>query len=217
MRYITKGEEPLELQRYKKTPGVCFDNMDSDTKQAVKKSLLNEQGHICCYCGRRIDLNEHTILEHLLPRGIPQYRCLELNYDNILASCDGGQEERANGNKRFPLHCDSKKENNILPISPLEQDCKSCFIFDEDGVIYPSKENDTDAKETIRILGLDNSYLNHCRKAAIDAYRDLEQTTEEWDNDLNRLNRLFDNELIEFCFVVENYIEFYKLPLAASL
>ncbi len=210
MRYIIKNMEPHELLKYKETPGVCFDEMDSQTKTAVKSSLLLEQGYLCCYCGKQIELDANTILEHLLPRGVPQYRSLELNYENILASCDGGQGERASGNKRFPEYCDSKKNNNILPITPLDPTCECRFIYDEVGEIHPVVANDNDAARTIDILGLNNPYLNHCRKAVIDAYKDLGFSHDQWINELERLNSKKD-KLIEFCFVARYYIQSYKI------
>lgn len=210
MRYIIKNAEPHELSKYRETPGVCFDEMDSQTKAAVKSSLLKEQGYLCCYCGKQIELDIHTILEHLLPRGVPQYRSLELYYENILASCDGGQRERASGNKRFPEYCDSKKKNYIIPITPLDPTCECSFIYDEVGEIHPAVATNNDAIRTIDILGLNNPYLNHCRKAVIDAYKDWNLSRDQWMNELEKLNKMTDR-LIEFCFVARYYIQNYKI------
>lgn len=207
MRHIIKRNEPDELRNYKETPGVCFDDMDRLTKDALKNALLEEQGYICCYCGKRIFLDCNTILEHLLPRSNPNYQHLELDYNNILASCDGGQGVRRSGNRQFPEYCDSKKHNNVIPISPLDPNCESCFYFDEEGKIYPKKP---DANATIRILGLDNSYLNHCRKAALEFYKELPDDT-NWDDELNLLHSLNTiGQYGEFCFVIESYIKLFR-------
>lgn len=207
MRHIIKQNEPVEFQNYKETPGVCFNGMDRLTKDTLKKALLEEQGYICCYCGKRILLDCNTILEHLLPRSNPSYKHLELDYNNILASCDGGQGKRRNGNKQIPEYCDSKKHNNVIPISPLDPNCESYFYFDEEGKIYPQTP---DANATIRILGLDNSYLNHCRNAALEFYKELPDDT-NWDDELNLLHSLNTiGQYEEFCFVIESYIKLFR-------
>lgn len=47
-----------------------FDTPETDTgekvnpKQALQKALLQEQGYICCYCGKRIG-EENIRIEHL--------------------------------------------------------------------------------------------------------------------------------------------------------
>lgn len=53
-------------------------------KEALKATLLQEQGKICCYCGKRIDLKnadiEHFELKSLNPRKT-------FDYHNLWASC----------------------------------------------------------------------------------------------------------------------------------
>ena len=38
------------------------------TKEELRSVLLIEQGHLCCYCQRRIENVESTVIEHLYPR-----------------------------------------------------------------------------------------------------------------------------------------------------
>jgi len=60
-------------------------------KKPLKRSLLMEQGFVCCYCGRRI-LNDHnTLIEHLIPKGGNNGdKSKVYDYQNLMASCMGG-------------------------------------------------------------------------------------------------------------------------------
>ena len=62
MKYIEKRAEPAELIEYKKTPGVCYEDMASrpEVRDPVKQSIVEEQYYICCYCGQRIFNNRNT-------------------------------------------------------------------------------------------------------------------------------------------------------------
>lgn len=58
----------------------------------LKTVLIEDQGFICCYCGQRIEDNFHTSIEHLQPKTI--YKHLTLDFDNLLASCSGGSNNK---------------------------------------------------------------------------------------------------------------------------
>lgn len=67
----------------------------------LKKSLVEEQGFICCYCERRIGANKKLTdcdIEHFMPRNpdssmpVAQQaicRAAQLDYFNMFASCEG--------------------------------------------------------------------------------------------------------------------------------
>lgn len=218
MQYIKKEKEPLGLKKYKETQGVCFIDLKKEVKIEVKESLLREQGYICCYCGKRIGLDESTKLEHLLCRN--QYPELDLEYDNILASCDGGQGERCGlpgqQRRKIPCHCDHKKGNANIAISPLCPDCEDRFMYDEDGGIYGGSDT---VQKVIDTLGLDCATVKNRRKAAIKAYtiyRDFPELTEEtpdfWRIKLEyNLTRDSEGKYPEYCFAVRYYIKEYCL------
>ena len=65
MRHITKTTPPQEFVEYLKTPDVSFDGLSGVPKEALRQRLLEDQGYICCYCGRRIDNDKHTKIEHI--------------------------------------------------------------------------------------------------------------------------------------------------------
>lgn len=218
MKYIVKREAPCSLVKYKENADATFDNMPADVRENLKKALLSEQGFLCCYCGDRILCDNHTIIEHLKPKGIPEYSCLQLDYMNLLCSCDGGEAERRGKSKRekklFPSHCDDKKNNNELPLTPLDIHIEDCFSYDEDGHIYG---NCKEAKDAIEVLNLDCSTIVNRRKAAIGAYIGLKLTSAEWTATIERLSTRNQSGFFEpYCFAVIYYIKHYLMTAVAA-
>lgn len=101
MKYIHKNPEPIGLSQYKQTPNASYMGLRKKKAlyRAVKLSLAQEQGFICCYCGRRISgASSDTQIEHLYAKGTPVYDEMQLDYEtNLLACCDGGKQERSGG------------------------------------------------------------------------------------------------------------------------
>lgn len=209
MKYIQKSEPPEEFIRYCKNKNASykdlFNNHNEDVKKNLKESLLEDQGYICCYCGCRIGLKQ-SIIEHIKSRDYNPN--LQLEYGNMVCSCLGGQDKRKN-NINYPLHCDAKKGNCEIDISPLVEECEQRFLYDDEGNIYPTDENDEEAIETIKILGLDESKVMHQRKAAIDCYKWGDY---DWQSELEQVKEK-DEEgcYVPYNFVILSYITNYKL------
>lgn len=202
MKYIAKKPEPTAftawkqsiqetLQRYaeKSTKGdriweLLSSKIPDDkkevgniyySKEELREELLKEQGYICCYCNQFIDNNHTTIIEHLQAKE-QDPTVLTFDYENLLASCNGGQKDEAEGTppKRYK-HCDALRSspdksidnNKNLPITPLNPDCEKRFSCTLEGEIVA---NSTDAAETIRLLGLDAPKLGRMRRDAIELY-----------------------------------------------
>lgn len=208
MKYIHKNPEPIELRQYKQTPNASYMGLRKKKAlyRAVKLSLAQEQGFICCYCGRRISgVSSDTQIEHLYAKGTPVYDEMQLDYEtNLLACCDGGKQERSGGAiRKEDLFCESLKGNTILPVNPLCVECENKFLFSDDGeVIGVSK----DAEVTIKILNLNSPVIKNMRKYAIDNYALCPIT--DWQTELNRLaNKDSKGQYEEFCFVLKQYIE----------
>ncbi len=69
MKYIQKGLEPQELTDWKALSNDDwqpeYDSMRSSLKIKVKKSLMQDQSYLCCYCERRLtNEDSHTVLTH---------------------------------------------------------------------------------------------------------------------------------------------------------
>lgn len=200
MRRIEKTMPPPEFVQYcAETPGVTFDELPGVIKKALKKSLLEDQGYICCYCGRRIFNDGDTKIDHIKPQD--GHGELILDFFNMLASCDGGDKDRAKRVKpRHSTHCDARKKTQELPVSPLD-DIDGLLTFFDDGSVKGKGKG----KELIRILGLDTPFLISQRKNAIAIYDDL--PIDDIDDELIRLRTKTDGQYEEFCFVLEQHVQ----------
>ena len=166
MKYILKQVEPATFnnwkakrrtyERFKKTAKI---------RNAVKNALTQEQGHLCCYCERRITLDDSHI-EHFYPRSNPAVD--PLNYANMLCSC---QKELTPGE---PRHCGNAKANcdAELLVSPMTPTCEDRFTFTADGHIQPAHSTDLAAVKTIDQLQLNIPKLRALREGAITPFLD---------------------------------------------
>jgi uncharacterized protein (TIGR02646 family) len=178
MKHIIKQSEPIEFRKWKQQANEdwqpTYDNLSGDVKKSVKESLMAEQGYICCYCERRLEINDSHI-EHFQPQHDPAVDALD--YSNILCSC---QDRLKKGD---PRHCDNLKGDwfdRTLLISPLEPGCEERFHFNGDGTIRPTNAEDTAAATTIEKLGMDLPILNDLRNQAIEPFLDPELTVEQF-------------------------------------
>ncbi len=162
MKYIVKNSEPSEFREWKEEwrnngvePGWGeFDG--KPIKQTVTRSLLAEQGYICCFCEIDVDENNGHIAHLLDQVGHPD---LVLKYDNLLYSC-------AEQPKSEPQTCGHAQKRSLLKVSPLDSDCEDRFLYTLNGKIHPRKADDADAAETIRILHLNAKRLVESREQA---------------------------------------------------
>ena len=97
---IKKGREPEKLLRYRQQKGASYEQMDKDVKDDLPQKLLEEQGHICAYCMRRIPEKRKlpagvspVTIEHWFPRnpGSREEIGQGLNYRNMFAVCSGNR------------------------------------------------------------------------------------------------------------------------------
>lgn len=209
MKLIRKNPTPQELTTYKSITGANYKDLirnHSDIADIVRLSLTDEQGYICCYCGRRIDGIAHTRIEHIFPKSNADYSLMQLDYENnLLAACDGGKQDRnADPTKTSAdLYCDEHKHDKVIPISPLNPVCEEKFLFDELGDIIGIG---SDAEVTINMLNLNSVFLKHRRKAAIKYYIDYHVSN--WKQEYERLSvKDSQGKYEEFCFVLQRYIE----------
>ena len=172
MKEIRKGPEPPELTQWNLDCGGApaeWDERPPNVGEALKNALLAEQGHICCYCGRRIVPGDYHI-EHQVPRHGPMGDVsLTFAYRNLFASC------QANLGRRDPRHCGTAKGDWYdakLFVSPLDPGCEGRFIYDVDGKVRGADPADEGAKETIAHLDLDGARLRALRNKAIEALVD---------------------------------------------
>lgn len=212
MKYIKKNTTPVELCTYKTTtPNANYKDLiknHSDIADIVRLSLADEQGYICCYCGRRIDGIEHTRIEHIFPKSLTDFQSMDLDYENnLLAACDGGKQDRKMDSTKTTndLFCDVFKDDKIIPIHPLNPICEDKFLYDENGDILGVG---SDAEVTIKLLNLNSVILKNKRKAAIKYYKDYPVL--DWQYEYERLSQKdATGKYEEFCFVLQKYIEMF--------
>lgn len=138
----------------------------------LKNSLISEQGHICCYYCKPID-TKNSHIEHIRPKERNEYRAISLEYENLLASCQGYHDREEN--------CGHSKDNAFneeLFVSPLEENCESLFEFSDRGKIKAVDGNER-AGYTIELLNLDTEQLNAARTEAMWVSGAMDELTED--------------------------------------
>lgn len=108
---ITKLSEPVSLTQYKNQADAIYDGPNfTKVKDDIRARLLQEQGHVCAYCMRRIKV-ENMKVEHFKCQHAHGY--LQLDYVNMLGCCNGNE-----GQSFKNQTCDTKKGSQELRYSP---------------------------------------------------------------------------------------------------
>ncbi|HUW07262.1 MAG TPA: hypothetical protein VMW01_13475 [Williamwhitmania sp.] len=106
---IVKIKEPKELFAYRLQPNAEYDGANfTPVKDAIRQSLLEEQGYICAYCMQRIQ-NDRTKMKVEHWQSQSKTPALQLDYKNMLAVCLGNQSYSYNN-----THCDTHRKNTSL-------------------------------------------------------------------------------------------------------
>ncbi len=160
-----KQNEPDSLREYRETtPNASYIGF-TDSDKSLKIALLEEQGHICAYCNRRISLSLNADfkpkieVEHYLSQDThPE---LSLDYKNMLGVCNGittGKNE----------HCDkSKKEHLLKKLDPRKQAVEKFITYSLKGKVTSIGRNN-DVEDDISLLNLNDSFLEDARKQIMD-------------------------------------------------
>lgn len=163
MKYIEKRNEPASLKTYRETtPDATWEGF-IDSEHQLKEALLEEQGHICAYCMRRISIKRNKALQkpsievgHFIPRAVDPSQ--SLIYHNMLGVCNGNFGENE--------HCDKSQKNECLQIlNPLSRECEQRLTYTSDGRIKALSIN---ADVDINLLNLNDQNLVNARKGVID-------------------------------------------------
>lgn len=168
MKHITKGSPPPELKQWFEGQPIqggrrlncSYHDMPTVIKSLIKQRLLQEQGHLCCYTGIRIN-EDRSHIEHFVPQSLcADYE--DVAYNNLLAAFPGRGQicpfgAQAKGNWYNPTQM----------VNPLHGRCEARFRFNQFGKILAAP-NDQGAEETIRHLRLDHDTLTEYRRQAIE-------------------------------------------------
>jgi uncharacterized protein (TIGR02646 family) len=216
MRYIQRGNEPIELTQFKAAENddwtATYDDLTRVEKNAIRKQMAEEQGYLCGYCGVRIlDVEGDCHIEHVEAQSTKRER--ELDYSNMLGSCMG--RDVKDKKRRVPEHCGESRGNRDLRVTPFMQDCEESFVFGNDGRIEAAEDpaKQVAANDTIEKLQLNVKRLRGARAAAIEAaLQGLENaSTEEMRIEAERYEKTspVDGKLDPFAFAIRQVLLSY--------
>lgn len=190
MIYIKKGAEPEWLAEVKAhNKGLTYDDERfSSYKEQLREELINEQKGICAYCCTRIDM-ESAHNEHIEPRHMKDGRSStkSLDYDNLVASCNGFHGEKTCGPHKGNEYDAAKF------VSPLNPECEDKFSYYPNGTIVGDEY-------TIGVLNLDTYQLRKAREAV---YRSIMFMEKE---DIIQMYMDEQDGLIPFVNVIKWYV-----------
>lgn len=171
MKQITKNSEPRSLVQHRANGGT-FENLPKDE---VRNSLLEEQGHICCYCMKRIPQKlKHEEIEKNYPSSkIEHVKCQsqnsdqELNYSNMLLACNGNH-----GSPKIMQTCDTYKGEMDLSFNPADtrRNIESLIRYRANGEIF--SDDETIDNELNSVLNLNTKDLVDIREVF---YKEIQQ------------------------------------------
>lgn len=157
MRTIEKGSEPRSLKTFRKGGGKYEDFKDTND---LRRALLRDQGHLCCYCMARITENAMKN-EHWASQSGHADRTVD--WDNLMGACKGGDGER-----RAIKHCDTSRGNKPLKVNPLDraQGCERLIRYRHTGEVA---SDDPRIHEDLHVtLNLNNERLRRARQKILD-------------------------------------------------
>lgn len=202
-------------------PAVYDQVRSFDSFSALKQQMYDDQGGICCYCGRKLEYPNHPlqaqyIVEHVKPKEAD--RTLAGEYKNLLLSCRPTDEEEQlrkdapRKEKNAFFHCDKAKSSMPITYSPLQLDCDTHFRYDEFGDVNVVDVTDAMAAQDLVTLNLKCQWLKTRRMAAIEGELFDENYELLPENELrDRLTTIMQRDanglFAEFCFVIKGAIE----------
>lgn len=182
MLRIHKRTPPACITTLQQTPGADWGSVTGEQKAEMRKALLDEQGHLCAYCMRRVSADPSACtVEHWRPRS--QAGTDPFHWPDLLLVCDGGGPGAAPAHQ----HCDRRRGNAPLTLHPAHpsQDVAALLAYEADGRIRETPE----IKSDITALNLNYTRLVTNRRQVMDVVLQsrgqdattLRQTLKDWE------------------------------------
>ena len=196
MRQINKIQEPQSLMQHRANPPVLYHNLPLAAMNDLRANLLSEQGHICCYCMKRIPQKIEIDGTISYKMKIEHYKCqdnypaLQLNYSNLLGACTGNE-----GNPKKLQTCDTKKGNTDITINPISANpnCEKQIKYLSNGEIH--SDNPIIDKELNDVLNLNMQTLVDGRREVFETVQNKVENEGKKYNDKNIKVKYFEKEL----------------------
>ncbi len=208
MKFIHKNtqNEPPSLEDCRTTPGS---NFDSCNKNDMRVALIEEQGNVCAYCNQRINNEtdekgkQKMKIEHWEPRNSAN----EMQWNNLLGVCLGNL-----GSPSKIQHCDTKKGNTSIQISPLNQSLLNQIKYRANGEIYSENKNlNIDLSETLNLnfpllVNQRKAVLNSIRINIKQTFRKRKVTTAFLNTEIRRWEERSNGKFNPFCDIAVFYL-----------
>lgn len=175
---IQKMREPNELLIYRQKPDATYQNMHGaptgrkhddgsnvTVYEVVLDKLIEEQGHLCAYCMRRIPEKRgwpRVTIEHIEAQSKSDAQ-KALDYKNMLAVCSGNQNAKSDEDKT----CDARRKNRKLDLNPLKPETLAEIEYRHNGEIFSSNYDIDQQLNDVLNLNCQSLQLADCRKSAI--------------------------------------------------
>ena len=165
MKQIVKTHSPKSFVEFCNKPFAVYDGSDFP-KEELRQSLLSEQGHICCYCMKRIPEKVEKDGWESFDMKVEQYQCqdhfpkLRLTYTNLFGACTGNE-----GKPKKLQTCDTKKGNLDLSINPTSTipNCETLFKYNSEGEISSITDSGEINRQLNEVLNLNMQTLKDGR------------------------------------------------------
>ncbi|MCP4676954.1 MAG: TIGR02646 family protein [Deltaproteobacteria bacterium] len=165
MRYFYKSSpEPSELLRFRKEGGPNCTYGAFPAKDVLRRRVLTDQGFLCCYCMRRIDLRKMKI-EHY--RSQSKHAAEQLDWKNMLGACEGGE-----GLPQKLQTCDAHRAADDLYVDPQNETHMTRLRYLPDGEILHQEGTDRIQRDLDVTLNLNNDSLKMQRVSALNGFKE---------------------------------------------
>lgn len=206
MRGIIKGTEPRLLTTYRAAGGEYDGQNFTPVKNAIRLSLLKEQGHLCAYCMTRITADNMKV-EHWASQA--GNSALQLDYSNLLGCCKGGE-----GDKFVNQTCDSRKGSQSLKYNPSRTQDRINELIKYGGQGKIHSTDDEFSRQIDTVLNLNNARLVQNRSRVYEFLRTKLSCKTGKRRTKAELRRLLDElmavnpqgQLNAYCGLIESYL-----------
>lgn len=196
MKLITKIQEPLSLVQHRANQPAFYHNLPLAAMNDLRANLLSEQGHICCYCMKRIPQKIEKDGTISYEMKVEHFRCqdnhptLQLSYSNLLGACRGNE-----GNPKKLQTCDTKKGNIDISINPTltNPNCETQIKYLANGEIH--SDDPIIEKELTEVLNLNMQTLVDGRREVFETVQKKVENESKKIADGNIRTKYFEQEL----------------------